>query len=86
VDELRIKLSQYVAANPQFPALSLNELLQRCPVSSKCERFLRSPKVSYHPFASSSPDEQPVLVVDRGKEGVAIYSKADLCRAPEYAN
>lgn len=85
LDELRIKLSQYVSTHPEYPLLTLDELLRRCPVSSKCERFLRSKAVAYHPFASHSPDLQVVLVLYPGQPTAAAISKAVLTTPPHYA-
>ena len=86
VDELRIQFSKYCRDHPNFPLLSLEEVLRVSPVSTECARFLRSRQVTFHPFGSTSPENQPALLVDRGKEGVAVYSKAVLCSPPYYAN
>ena len=86
VDELRIKFSRYAADNPQFGPVTLDSMLQLCPVSSGCERFLRSKKVTFLPFSSATPDSTVVLTVKEGSKLIAEYPKVHLCSAPNYSN
>ncbi|MBN9692117.1 MAG: prepilin-type N-terminal cleavage/methylation domain-containing protein [Verrucomicrobia bacterium] len=86
VDELRIKFSKFAAENPQFGSVTLDSMLQLCPVSSRCERFLRSKKVAFTPFSSATPDSTVILTVKEGGKLIAEYPKSHLCSAPYYSN
>lgn len=85
VDEVRLKFSKLVANHPQYGTLTLDALLQLCPVSSACERFLRSKDVTFTPFSSDTPDYIVVLSVKEGRN-LFNYPKSHLCTAPLYAN
>lgn len=83
VEELRARLIYYVQAHPTFPQLSLDELITRCGVSSKCTLHLRSSRVIYTPFSSADPDEKIVILERFGqgpRETFQAYPKGWLCR------
>jgi type II secretory pathway pseudopilin PulG len=85
VDEVRLKFSKLVADHPRYGTLTLDALLQLCPVSSNCERFLRSKDVTFTPFSSDTPDTDVVLSVKEGRNQIN-YLKGYLCSPPIYAN
>lgn len=83
VEELRSRLIRYVHEHPTFPELSLNDLIARCAVSSKCAAYLRSNRVTYAPFSSADPDEK-IVILERFGEGrqetFQAYPKGWLCK------
>ncbi len=83
VEELRARLIRYVQEHPTFPELSLNDVIIRCGVSSKCAVYLRSSRVTYAPFSSADPDEK-IVVLERFGQGrhetFQAYPKGWLCK------
>jgi hypothetical protein len=83
LDELRARFIAFAAAKPAFPRLSRDDLLRVCPVSSRCDRWLRSSAVDYFPVAGTDPDDQVVLAVTSGegkKQFTQFYPKGWLCK------
>jgi hypothetical protein len=58
------QLRDYCLAHTNFPALTADEWHQRGVFDDKAMAFLRSPKVHFHPFASTDPDDTVVLGVE----------------------
>jgi prepilin-type N-terminal cleavage/methylation domain-containing protein len=83
LDELRNRFIAFARAQPDFPRLTRDELLRACPVSSRCERWLRSAAVDYFPVAGADPDMQVVLAVTTGegkKQSTQFYPKGWLIK------
>jgi prepilin-type N-terminal cleavage/methylation domain-containing protein len=83
LDELRSRFIAFATAQPAFPRLSREDLLRACPVSSRCNRWLRSSAVDYFPMAGADPDEQVVLAVtstEGKKQFTQFYPKGWLSK------
>ncbi len=85
VDEVRIQVSKFVDQNPDYSRLSLDDLVQRFTLSSKCVRFLKSKQVSFHPFSSETPLSDPVIVYHPRPKEALVWTKEAIVTAPEYA-
>lgn len=90
VDELRLRLAPFVEQHAEYRIPDLDALVQLCPVSSKCERFLRSKNVRFRSFTHADPGDRIVLEVTFLQKGgrqktVLGYSKEHLSTRPHYA-
>lgn len=83
MDQIRARTIAYARREPRFPRLTLDELVRRCDLDSRCAAFLRSAEVRYIPFSSQDPEDQAVIIhmVGKGKDATAnVYSKGWLCK------
>ena len=89
LDELRTRISAYAAKNPDFPPLTLEDVVKNFGLSSGCVRFLRSKEVTFHDFSARDPDDQIVILINlpQGKSRQTIaYQKLWAVTPPDYAN
>ena len=87
LDEVRSKVAALVLHDPQHPRLTLNELVDRCALSSRCVRYLRSKEVTFYAFAGADPAPQIVLEVVRGsgsRRQVVAYTHQWISTPPAY--
>ena len=78
MERFRERMEKHLGPAPNYPARTADELYRAGLIDSVLRDFFRQKEVKYIPFSSSTPDTEPILMVEIAPGEIRTILKADI--------